>query len=43
MLVTRISQTWEKQHMGNSLMGMNEVQMFHLNQSHNDDVMNVDG
>ena len=32
-----------KMHMGNFSMGMSEIQMFQMNQSHNDDVMNVNG
>ena len=32
-----------KQHMGNFLMGMGEVQMLQMNQLHNDDVMNMNG
>ena len=38
-----ISQTWEKQHMGNFLMETGEVQTFQMNQLHNNDVMNVNG
>ena len=37
----RISLTWEKQHMGNFLMGTGEVHMFQMNQLHNDDVTNI--
>ena len=35
--------TWEKQHMGNISMGTGEVLTLQMNQSHNDDIMNMDG
>ena len=36
-----ISLTQEKQYTGNNLMGMGEVQTLQMNQSQNDDVINV--
>ena len=35
--------TREKQHTGNFLMGMGKVQTLQMNQSHNDDITNVNG
>ena len=43
MLGTGVLQTWGKQHTGNFLLGMCEVQKIQMNQSHSDDVMNVNG
>ena len=43
MSVTGIFTNMGKTFMGNFLMGMSHVQTFQMNQSHNDDVTNMNG